>query len=276
MTKKRKKKKTIYMNRNLRILVIAGITAIIILIISVYSMLGKYNGLGVQKQVEKNPYSIENYSEVNGEVFYEDDKYKGETIIDVSTFQKSIDFEKVKEDGVSGVMIRLGYRGTEAGKISIDDRFKENIEKARKADLKTGVYFFSQAVNTDEAIEEARFVIRHIRGKGVELPVAFDMEPVAGADRINKLTNKEKTEIADAFCEVIKRNGYEPVVYGNPTWLNNHIDMEYLTDYGIWLAHYSYFTDFSSRYKMWQYTDAGQVNGIEGNVDLNIYITERD
>ena len=276
MTKKYKKKRKKYISKNMKILAGVGIAAVIIMVISVYSMLGKYNGLGIQKPIGENPYSIENFSEINGEVFYEDDMYKGETVIDVSTYQRNVDFEKVKADGVSGVMIRLGYRGTEKGELCLDDRFRENIDKAVKADIKTGVYFFSQAVSTEEAIEEARFVIRNIRGKGVELPVAFDMEPVAGADRIKGLTKREKTEIADAFCQVIKRNGYEPVVYGNPTWLNNHIDMEYLTDYGVWLAHYTYFTDFNSRYCMWQYTDSGQVNGIEGNVDLNIYLTERE
>ena len=275
MAKKRRKKK-VYIKNKTVILTAVAVLAVTLISVSSYVMLGKYNGLGEEKDIAVSPYLAENFSMENGRVFYEDDKYEGETVIDISTFQQEVDFESVKAYGISGVMIRLGYRGADAGKLNLDDRFSANMEGADKAGLNKGVYFFSQAVNTDEAIEEARFVVRNIRGKGVNLPVAFDMEPVAGSDRINHLTVKERTEIADAFCEVIKRNGYEPVIYGNPTWLYNNIDMRYLTDYGLWLAHYTDLTDFNMMYNMWQYTDSGSVSGIEGYVDMNIYIKEKE
>ncbi len=157
--------------------------------------------------------------------------------------------------------------------MTIDDDAAA-VAAAKAAGVDVGVYFFSQAITVDEAMEEARFVLKHIRFHGVTYPVAFDMEPVDGDDRISGLSKAEKTEIADAFCQVIKANRFKPVIYGNPTWLRKNIKLDYLTDYELWLAHYTDETDFSSKYLMWQYTDAGLVDGIDGYVDMNLYFKE--
>jgi GH25 family lysozyme M1 (1,4-beta-N-acetylmuramidase) len=137
------------------------------------------------------------------------------------------------------------------------------------------VYFFSQAVSVEEAHEEAKFVLKNIKGKKVEGPIAFDMEPIAGADRITNLTVQEKTEIADAFLKIIKKKGYKAMLYGNPSWFKKDVDLRLLTDYPIWLAHYTEKTEWPYLFEMWQYTSTGKVNGISGNVDLSICLVDR-
>lgn len=242
----------------------------------IYTILGNYDGLGLRRSVPEHLYDMSAFEEKGGRLYYEDDDYTSVTGIDVSYYQKEIDWDKVKADGVDFAMIRLGYRGSESGSIQMDSRFKENIKGARKAGLDIGVYFFSQATSAEEAIEEARYVVRHIRGKGVHYPVAFDMEPVNGEeDRISGLTVEERTQIADAFCKVIERNGYTPMVYGNPHWLENRVELGYLTGYDTWLAHYTDQTAYPYSFRIWQYSDAGKVDGIEGRVDMDILLVEK-
>jgi len=243
-------------------------------IVSAHMMFSKYDGLGLKMPVEDNPFDMSNLYYENGRAMYEDALYQSVTGIDVSEFQGEIDWEAVKADGIDFAMIRLGYRGSETGILTLDSYFKENLRGAKAAGLDVGVYFFSQAVTTEEAIEEARFVIKHIRGKGVHYPVAFDMEPIDGTERAAHLNKEEKTAAADAFCQMIARKGYEPVVYGNPKWMRRHIDLGYLSDYDKWLAHYAEATNYRSDFKMWQYTDNGSVDGIYGPVDMNLYFCE--
>lgn len=243
--------------------------------LSVYTMFGKYDGLGLRMPVADTAYDMSKLLYEDGRAVYEDEQYKTVTGIDVSEFQGDIDWKAVKEDGIDFVMIRLGFRGSETGKLMLDAKFKENLKGAKNAGLDVGVYFFSQAVTPEEAIEEARYVLKHIRRKGVHYPVAFDMEPIDGKERAAHLSKEENTAIADAFCQVIDRNGYHPVIYGNPKWMRRHIDLSYLSDYDKWLAHYTDVTNYKSDFIMWQYTDNGTVDGIYGPVDLNIRFYEK-
>ncbi len=245
--------------------------AFIFIFCAFYVVTGNYSGLGDKEKFSHNPYHNAAFYSENGFRNYNDGTYHSAAGIDVSTFQHEIDWEKVKKDGVQFTMIRVGYSSTDSGAIHIDDRYSENIRGARRAGIDTGVYFFSQAATTEEAVKEAKFVIRHIRGRGITYPVAFDMEHTEN-DRISGLTNLERTEIADAFCTIIKQHGYQPVVYGNPTWLMGEVELPYLSQYPIWLAHYTDRTSFPLKYVMWQYTDSGTVDGIKGKVDKDIYI----
>ncbi|MCI9640012.1 glycoside hydrolase family 25 protein [Emergencia sp. 1XD21-10] len=240
-----------------------------------YVVLGSYDGLGLPRSMPEHDYQLSGISKEKGRLSYEDDNFKTVAGIDVSYYQKKIDWKKVKADGIDFAMIRLGYRGYEGGDLTLDSRFKENLSGAKKADIHVGVYFFSQAVTVEEAVEEAKYVIRHIRGRGVTYPVVFDMEPISGAHRIDDLSVLDKTEIADAFCQIIERNGYTPMIYGNPTWLLENLDLRYLTRYDIWLAHYTDETDYAGKFKFWQYTDSGKVKGIKGKVDLNLMFKEK-
>ncbi len=266
-------KKIVVKNKK-QILIIVVIALIItsITAFNVYKKMGTYSGLGSAKEYPTNQYDMSKlYQDENNFRRYKAFGKKGIPGIDVSAYQGDINWEEVKESGAEFVMIRLGLRSYEDALLYLDSKFEENLTGAKEAGLAVGVYFYSQAVTPEEAIEEARFVIRHIRGRGVNLPVAFDMEPAHETDRISVLSVEEKTQIADAFCKVIKRNGYKPVIYGNPHWLTNSIDLSYLTDYDLWLANYEESTEFPYDFKMWQYTESGVVPGISGYVDLDIY-----
>lgn len=240
-----------------------------------YVVIGNYDGLGLPRSMDENPYRMSALYKEDGKRCYEDEAYTSRAGIDVSYYQKSIDWDKVAADGIDFAIIRLGYRGSDSGRLHTDSRFKENLKGAKNAGLDVGIYFFSQAVSTEEAVEEAKYVIRRIRGKGITMPVVFDMEPVTDSDRIDGLSSREKTEIADAFCQVIERNGHQAMIYGNPHWLSTELQLAYLTEYPLWLAHYTKETDYPYHFVMWQYTDRGKVDGIKGRVDLNLLFVEK-
>lgn len=188
--------------------------------------------------------------------------------IDVSKWNGSIDWKAVKNSGVSFVIIRCGYRGSSAGSLIEDPKFKANIKGATDAGLKVGVYFFSQAVNEVEAVEEASMVLSLIKNYKISYPVFLDVEASGGrADGISKST---RTAVIKAFCETIQNSGYTAGVYANKSWLTTKIDTSQLSKYKIWLAQYASAPTYSGRYDMWQYTSTGKINGISGNVDMNL------
>ena len=188
--------------------------------------------------------------------------------IDVSKWNGNIDWEAVKNSGVSYVIIRCGYRGSSQGALIQDSKFEQNIKGATKAGLKVGVYFFSQAIDKNEAVEEASMVLECIKNYSIAYPVFLDVEPSGG--RADKLTKAERTEICQAFCETIKKYGYTPGIYANKTWLETKLDMSVLNAYKVWLAQYASEPTYQGRYDMWQYKDSGTVSGISGSVDLNM------
>ena len=194
--------------------------------------------------------------------------------IDVSVYQENIDWNAVKASGVDFVMIRVGYRGYgQAGNMKLDANFVQNIEGAQAAGLDCGVYFFSQAITREEAVEEAKFVLEALKGYTLTYPVAFDTEyyPLDEA-RTNQagLTDADRTDFAIDFCETIRAAGYYPTIYANKSWLLDDMEISRLADWDIWLAHYTNQTDFQYPYQMWQYSESGQVPGVAGNVDVNV------
>lgn len=258
------------------LIVLISLSFIVFFIYKSYLFNNTYGGLGDSKDMPICEYDLSKLkNDKNGYMSYEDDRYKSRLIIDVSSHNGEIDWNKVKESGVDGAMIRLGYRGYGDATIVEDECFQKNIAGAKNAGLKVGVYFFSQATTPEEAIEEAEYVTEKIWGRGVSLPVAFDMEPFMGNERFLNHDIKSKTEMADAFLKVITKFGYEPILYGNPTWLTNDVDISKLTEYPIWLAHYTYSTEWPYMFRMWQFTSQGRVNGISGDVDLNIIFDKK-
>lgn len=192
--------------------------------------------------------------------------------VDVSYHQGDIDWNAVAADGVSFAMIRAGYRGYGTGALMTDDYFTANMEGALAAGLDTGVYFFSQALNTDEAVEEAQYVIDLLSGYTVNMPVVFDMEVLTEDARANDLTASERAEIAKAFCDTIAAAGYTPMIYGNTAYYMAKINFDEICgNYGIWLAQYYDTPFFPYQFEMWQYTNSGTVDGISGQVDMNLY-----
>lgn len=183
--------------------------------------------------------------------------------IDVSKWNGDIDFKKVADSGINFVMIRDGY-GKES-ETQIDKKFKRNIEAAKEAGLDVGVYHYSYADSVEDAIKEARFCLKIIQGYKLEYPVCFDIE-----DRTQtSLTTQERTDICKAFCKEIEKFGYYVMIYCNLDWYKNYLYYDQLTNFDLWLAQWDVETP-SISCDMWQYTDKGYVNGINGNVDMNI------
>ena len=189
--------------------------------------------------------------------------------IDVSKWNGNIDWNAVKNSGVQFVIIRCGYRGSSQGALIEDPKFRANISGATKAGLRVGVYFFTQAVNEVEAVEEASMVINMIKGYNITYPVYLDVEASNGrGDQINA---SQRTANIKAFCGTIQNAGYKAGVYANKTWFTSYINTSQLTNYKIWLAQYAATPTYSAtRYDMWQYSSKGRISGISGNVDMNI------
>lgn len=240
----------------------------------VFRMAGRvdtsYEGPGDSQIPEMNIYLEKNFKKKKGLLRYEDDNFKSKAGIDVSTYQKDIDWKKVRKKGIRFAMVRVGYRANDNGKIYKDKRFEQNVKGALKAGLDVGVYFFSEAKTKKEAIEEAKFVIKNIRNKGITYPVAFDMEDTREKDRHEDLSKKQRTIIADAFCHVVKSNGFQPMIYSYPSWIYNKVDYTRLTRYDMWLAHYTDRTNYPFHYLIWQYSEKGKIPGISTKVDLDI------
>ncbi len=189
--------------------------------------------------------------------------------IDVSGWQGVINWEKVKESGVEFAMIRVGTRKLISGEIVEDSYFEQNIKGANAADVPVGVYFYSTARNELEVLEEATFVLNKIKDYKITYPVAYDLEAF-GEHRLEKVSDERINYNALIFLNYFKSHGYYGMLYGNKTALTKHWDLNRFENHKIWLAHYADETDYSSRYDMWQYTDAGEINGIYGYLDLNV------
>lgn len=190
--------------------------------------------------------------------------------IDVSKWQKEIDWDKVKNEGVDFAIIRCGYRGSVTGSLVEDPYFEQNIKGARAAGIKVGVYFFTQAVNEVEAVEEASMVISLVRDYELQYPVFIDTEGAGGNGRADSLNVEERTAVCEAFCTTVKNAGLEAGVYASRNWYNNKLTANTLESYTIWLAEYRSVPLYQGYYQMWQYTSKGKINGINGNVDLNV------
>ena len=226
----------------------------------------------------KSPFTSSTYT--HNDIFKNYNIYNG---IDVSKYNGDINWDKVKKDGVDFVIIRVGYRGYgKSGTLCTDPNYKANIEGALAAGIKVGVYYFTEALTTDEAREEAEFCISKIQDYNITLPVAIDYEyPTDGKNPIGrmynaKLTKAEATANVKAFCAAVKKAGYTPLVYANKSDLSSLINGKTIGNtYKVWLANYTTKTTYANSYEYWQYTSSGKVNGITGKVDCNFWYTKK-
>lgn len=193
--------------------------------------------------------------------------------IDVSEHQGTIDWNAVKNDGVKFAVIRVGYRGYKQGGLAVDACFKKNIEGALAAGLRVGVYFFSQAVSTQEAKEEAAFLLEQVKGYNVTLPVFFDWERVAnvGTTRVDAVTGDTITEACLAFCSAVKAGGYDTGVYFYRNLGYYEYKLNKLSDLIFWVGAPAASPDFYYRHTFWQYSAQGTVSGIQTAADLDIW-----
>lgn len=193
--------------------------------------------------------------------------------IDVSTHQKEIDWQQVKAAGFDFVMIRLGYRGSVQGLLFEDEWAQTNYQGAKAAGLKVGGYFFSQSISVEEAIEEAEYAMEIIEGWELDMPLVYDWEFLQEDYRTAHVDARMLTDYSKAFCETVEAAGYNAMVYFNPNQSRKQMYLEELTDYGFWLAMYSDEMHYEYKVDMWQYTNAGSIPGIDGNVDINLHFT---
>ncbi len=258
--------------------ILLGIFLILAIILSM--AIGKYRqsqeteGNEIILPIDEPGIDFEKIDRTDNRFSYEDDRYTSLFGIDVSTYQNEIDWKKVKEDGVEFVFIRIGRRGATTGLLYEDDLFETNYAGAKENGLKVGVYFFSQAISEQEAREEADWVRKHLSGKQIDLPVIYDCEEVYLEDETARMEGLDKEQItanARAFAERIARHRYETIIYTNAYWAQEVYDMEELSDIPVWLAQYDVdIPVFEHPFVIWQYTDSGTIDGIEGTVDLNI------
>lgn len=200
----------------------------------------------------------------NGQVI----SYKG---IDVSKHQGEIDWAKVAADGVKFAFIRVGNRGYGSGAIVEDAQFENNIKGAISNGIQVGVYFFSQAINEEEALEEAKFVLEKVAPYRVQCPIVLDVEKVADSEaRMNKISSEQRTTNTLVFLETVKEAGYDVMLYHNMEMGLLMLDLGQFEEYDKWFAYYNKEIYYPYAFDVWQYSDKGRVNGISGDVDLNI------
>ena len=192
--------------------------------------------------------------------------------VDVSAYQGKIDWKAVKASGIEFAMIRLGYRGYESGKLVKDEYAVRNLEGARAAGLKVGAYFFSQALNTKEVDEEIAFMMDVLDGFLPDMHLVLDWEIPADSARTKRMDARTLTDIQLHYCSRITEKGYMPMVYFNWHQSENLYYLSELEEYPFWLALYQDRMTYPWRVEMWQYTDRGTVPGIQGNVDINVYM----
>jgi GH25 family lysozyme M1 (1,4-beta-N-acetylmuramidase) len=191
------------------------------------------------------------------------------TGIDVSMWNGSIQWDEVASSGISFAIIRCGYRGSSTGALVKDSAVGTNITGARNAGLKVGLYFFSQAVNEAEAVEEASMAVQIAKSYGISMPIFLDVESSGG--RGDSISTSQRTANIAAFCKTVQNAGFSAGVYANTNWFSEKINVSSLTSYHIWLAQYAETPTYSrSRYDIWQYSASGRINGISGDVDLDI------
>lgn len=204
--------------------------------------------------------------------------------IDVSYAQGAgINWNQVKASGVDYAMIRCGYRGYETAALKEDSAYwVQNVRGAQAAGIKVGLYFFTNAINRQEAVDEAAYVLGLIEKYGLNItgPICIDMETICYRTMDNT-TTQERTDIIRAFCDYISANGYKTQFYTNYDFAGNNLYISQLSDLSLWLASYNasshfVFTNFVSKYghrlDMWQYSSKNRIAGITGNVDMNVVL----
>ena len=223
--------------------------------------------------VEANSLTAEDFSDQSGRPTYTGSDYQVLRGVDVSEHQHEIDWAQVAASGVDYAYVRLGYRGYTEGGLFEDPYFRANVEGALANGLQVSVYFFSQAISVQEAIEEAEFVLERIKDYNITLPVVYDWEKINGetAARTDNLDFSILNDCAVAFCDTMKNAGYAPAIYFNRHLGYYGYDLSRMTDYDFWFAlPESPFPNFYYAVDMWQYSFTEQVPGIAEPTDMNL------
>lgn len=275
-----KQKTKLYIELGLGLLV--GLTALVLLaVVLVQNALKESQREAAQPTTEAaavlptNPYGPEDFRvEENGYITC----LTGEARqgIDVSEWQGDIDWQQVKDAGIEFAIIRLGYRRSETGELSTDEKALANLQGAAEAGIPTGAYFFSQAVTTQEALEEAEYALSLLEGYTLTYPLIYDWEYLGEDARTADVDARTLTDCIKTFCGRVEEAGFQSMIYFNPHFHENEVlYLEELTDYHFWLAMYDTQMDYPYQIDMWQYSCTGSVPGITGDVDLNLYLPRK-
>ena len=275
-----KQKTKLYIELGLGLLV--GLTALVLLaVVLVQNALKESQREAAQPTTEAatvlptNPYGPEDFRvEENGYITC----LTGEARqgIDVSEWQGDIDWQQVKDGGIEFAIIRLGYRRSETGELSTDEKALANLQGAAEAGIPTGAYFFSQAVTTQEALEEAEYALSLLEGYTLTYPLIYDWEYLGEDARTADVDARTLTDCIKTFCGRVEEAGFQSMIYFNPHFHENEVlYLEELTDYHFWLAMYDTRMDYPYQIDMWQYSCTGSVPGITGDVDLNLYLPRK-
>ncbi|MBO6108780.1 MAG: glycoside hydrolase family 25 protein [Eubacterium sp.] len=234
--------------------------------------------MDVDPDVKKHDYDLSKlkHREGSDKISFDDGKYTIRKGVDVSHHNGVVDWEKVKKAGYTFAFLRLGYRGYgKDGQLMVDREFQSSFKRARAAGMKLGVYFFSQAINEKEAVEEAKLVLRELNNSKLDLPVVFDPENIKNDEaRTDNVDGDQFTKNTLAFSKVIKEAGYKPAIYCNMHWEDQMLDLGQLSDLPIWYADYCAKPQTPYRFTFWQYSESGKVDGISGNADLNVWFVK--
>ncbi len=188
--------------------------------------------------------------------------------IDVSSWQGDIDFEKIKEAGVEFIIIRVGSQNASL-EYFVDKKFDQNVKLANQYNIPVGLYFYSYADSIDAARKEAKWVLKQIKDYKIELPIAFDWEEWNNFNDYH-LSFFELSSMADAFIREVEKAGYQGMLYSSKNYLEN---IWFPTNHGIWLAHYAKSTNYAGKYRFWQITSNAKIEGIEGPVDVDLWVS---
>ena len=201
-------------------------------------------------------------------------KYKNDNTeigLDISKWQGNVDYDKLKSAGVSYVMLKIGGQLSINGDIETDPSFNDNIKNALKSGMRVGVYFYSKAKNANEAKKQARWVIQNIKDYNIDMPIAFDWENWDSFSMYN-IGFRTLNKIANSFISEINRYGYRGILYSSKFYLEN---IWYQDEYDKWLAYYTNDNDYNKDYILWQMCNNGRIDGIDGNVDIDVLIKNK-
>lgn len=238
-----------------------------------------WHNIGGNRYYYRGSQRVTGWQNIDGLQYYFDGngKLSSCTMIDVSTYNGDIDWNAVKAAGVDYAIIRVGYRGYGTARLVQDRRFEQNMRGAINAGIRVGAYIVTQAVNTEEAVEEASFIVEKCRGYNVTLPLAIDVEWAGNSyeeGRANSISASTRTDVINAFARTVMNSGYTAMAYANKDWFENKIYSGNLfSSCKIWLAQYrnTEYT-YGGRVNMWQYTSKGRVDGINGDVDISAWV----
>ncbi|HKM22123.1 MAG TPA: glycoside hydrolase family 25 protein [Lachnospiraceae bacterium] len=234
---------------------------------------GKVEWIELDETLSRNSYAFDTNLIREGEMikYYDGNKLGSSFGIDVSKHSGEIDWAKVKAAGVQFAMIRVGARGYGTGQMIADEYFTKNIEGAIANGIKVGVYFFSQATSTTEAVEEANFTVAALAPYKITYPVVCDIEEIKNDNaRTDALTQTEITQYTKDFCDTVKSYGYQPMIYADKECLLTRLDLTKLSAYDVWLAQAQEKPDYPYMFAMWQYSQVGVIDGVPGEADLNV------